>query len=252
MPEVDSYPPGAPCWMDLVAADRDEARRFYTGLFGWDISEGSRDYLIARLGGRTVAGMSVHPDDGLPPGWTTYFSCPNAGELARGVTAAGGEVITLPAAEEGDGAVTTFRDPTGAVAGGWRAGRVAGAQLVREPGTLLFSELRTSEVDVAADFYAAVLPLQVTRPTGDTTTGVPLRNLRAGGHTVADIRESSGISPLWLPYFCVVDTDLITERARNLAGEVADAPQDSPYGRWARLRDSQGASFCVVTPAPSG
>ncbi len=246
MPEVDHYPPGAPCWMDLVATDRGRARSFYSALFGWDISDGHATdaaYLVARQGGRTVAGISEHRAGGPPPGWLTYFSCLDAGEVARRVIDAGGDLITAPIPEGRDGAVTVFRDPSGATAGGWQPGRVAGAELDREPGARLFTELRTPEVDAAADFYTAILPLDAS---ADAPVAPLLRNLRAGGRTVADILETPATDPVWLPYFAVADTDDVAERTARLGGRVVDAARDSPYGRWARLADSQGANFCVV------
>jgi predicted enzyme related to lactoylglutathione lyase len=33
--EVSAYENGAPCWLDLMTTDRQQAIAFYTGLFGW-------------------------------------------------------------------------------------------------------------------------------------------------------------------------------------------------------------------------
>ena len=36
MPEMTSYPPGVPCWVDLTTAEPDAALQFYGRLFEWD------------------------------------------------------------------------------------------------------------------------------------------------------------------------------------------------------------------------
>jgi uncharacterized protein len=243
MPEVASYPPGAPCWMDLVATDRDAARDFYAELFGWGITQGHTTdppYLVARQAGRTVAGISLATADGPPPGWTTYFSCADAADLSRRVRVGGGTVITPPAAEEDDGAVTTFRDPQGAVVGGWRPGRVAGAQLAGEPISLIWSELHTVDVATAIDFYEAILPLRSHRLGSHQST------LHVGESAVGSIREASDFPAQWLPYFCVRDVEDTTSRARERGAQIESEPQDSARGRWSRITDPQGGRFCAI------
>ncbi|NKX51266.1 VOC family protein, partial [Arthrobacter deserti] len=44
------WPAGSPCWADCQVDDVQAARRFYAGLFGWDIQEGPEEaggYLMA-------------------------------------------------------------------------------------------------------------------------------------------------------------------------------------------------------------
>ena len=242
MPLLSTYPPGTPCWIDLVATDRDVARTFYTAVFGWQISEGratDAPYLIARQDGHTVAGISTASPDGAPPGWTTYFSCPDAVAVGERVRVAGGQTISPPAAEEGNGAVITFRDSSGTPAGAWQAGRVAGAQLAHEPISLLRVELHTAEPSLAAAFYASVLGV-TTRPDGPGRVA-----LQVGDTTVADIVTATG-SPGWLPYFAVADA-ISVARAAKAAGAMIDiSPIASPFGRWAHVQDPQGGRFGLI------
>ncbi|MGH2948898.1 MAG: VOC family protein [Solirubrobacteraceae bacterium] len=39
------------------------------------------------------------------------------------------------------------------------------------------------------------------------------------------------------------------ERARELGGELLGEPMDSPYGRWAPVRDPQGGVFRLIRGA---
>ena len=61
-------PAGTPTWIDLMAPDIDGARKFYNALFGWEYDIGGPEfggYTTARLGQRSVAGMSA-PMPGAP------------------------------------------------------------------------------------------------------------------------------------------------------------------------------------------
>jgi len=57
-------------------------------------------------------------------------------------------------------------DPTGGFIGLWQAGRHHGAELVNEPGALVWNELRTRDVEAAAAFYGEVLGW-TTQPWAD-------------------------------------------------------------------------------------
>ena len=50
MSEVDAYPPGVPCWVDILVGDPARAMDFYGRLFGWEFDgPGPGDYYEARL-----------------------------------------------------------------------------------------------------------------------------------------------------------------------------------------------------------
>jgi hypothetical protein len=238
MPAVSSYLSGAPCWIDLVAVDRDDARDFYRAVFGWEISEGhatDSPYLIARHGGRTVAGISTSSADGLPPGWTTYFSCANAAATADIGRAHGGELVAAPLAEAGNGAVATMRDPQGSVFGYWQPGRVAGAQLAGEPNSLAGVELRTNDVDVAIGFYGALFPSAVDG-TGRWRTPI----------VGAAITPADGAMTGWWPCFAVRDLDATLASARSAGARIDQESVKSRLGHVAHLTDRQGTNFGAI------
>lgn len=53
----------------------------------------------------------------------------------------------------------------------------------------------------------------------------------------------------WLTYFHLDDVDAGFDRVRELGGEVMREPTDSPYGRFAPVRDPQGAGFALIRAA---
>jgi predicted enzyme related to lactoylglutathione lyase len=237
------YPPGHACWFDLVTHDPAAASTFYSALSGWQITPGfasATPYLVARIGGRTVAGISTAHPGGPPTGWTVYFACSDAFALSRLVERAGGTVLTRPAVEGADGASVTFRDPAGAVAGAWQAGRVAGAQL-SAAATVSRVELCTTSIAVSQRFYPAVFGVDV--------------------HADEMAEVATGPSR-WVPYFEVTDVEAHVADAMTLgatldpesplgpaAGRLADestATGPTQTGGWygrVRLIDPQGARF---------
>jgi len=78
---------GKVIWVDLVAPDLDNAKRFYGALFGWTFRDapGAPDYALALLDGEPVAGLF---QKALPAGQSKQpaFSC----RARRGCRAAGG------------------------------------------------------------------------------------------------------------------------------------------------------------------
>ena len=65
---------------------------------------------------------------------------------------------------------------------------------------------------------------------------------------MAALRGPAGdLAPHWEVFFSVADTDDATKRAVSLGGSVAGDAVDTPYGRVARLCDSEGGLFPVIS-----
>jgi len=64
------------------------------------------------------------------------------------------------------------------------------------------------------------------------------------------MRNLGGAGPsLWIPYVLVRDVDASAAKAESLGAEVTTAPEDIPgIGRYAMLRDPQGARLAVFLP----
>src|SRR4051812_2662277 len=104
MPEMPSYEPGAPSWVELASPDVRLSRRFYQGLFGWGsytLTDAQvAAYEVFTLGGTAdgppIAGLDALADPAAEPTWTCYFRVVDAAAAAAAVVEAGGQVMAEP------------------------------------------------------------------------------------------------------------------------------------------------------------
>ncbi|MEV4438321.1 VOC family protein [Streptomyces sp. NPDC049577] len=254
MPEVSSpYAHGTPCWIDLMVPDQRAALDFYRDLFGWQGEPGGEEtggYAVCTLKGKAVAGvMTAMAPEGQPAPptvWTTYLAADDTDAVHRKVTGNGGTSMMDPMDVLELGRMSVVADPTGAVFGLWQAGEFSGAEIVNEPGSLIWSELNTSDPEAARRFYPAALDVTVS----------PMENaphyfaLHAGGRMVGGMQGLDRLPPgtpsHWLTYFSVEDTDRTAEKVGSAGGSVLREPFDMEAGRMAVLADPQGAVFAVI------
>ncbi|MFN8159463.1 MAG: VOC family protein [Solirubrobacterales bacterium] len=261
MPEMTSYEPGTPSWVDLGTPDVDGAASFYGSLFGWSVPEAENaeetgGYRLAMQDGRPVAGVMPLMAEGQPPAWSTYVSVEDADATAAAVRESGGTVVVEPTDVLQLGRMAFFADPGGAVLGVWQAKEFPGAGLTNEPVSVVWNELNTRDPEGARDFYGAALgwSSEDTEPVeGMTYTEWH----RGDGALVAGMLDIRGRLPdevpaHWLVYFAVADCDATVGRAKELGGTVAMEPMDLPVGRFAVLVDPFGAHFAVISMAEAG
>jgi predicted enzyme related to lactoylglutathione lyase len=252
MAERTSYAPGTPSWVDLTVPDLEAALRFYGDLFGWqfeDQGEEAGHYHQALKDGKRVAGIGPN-QPGSPPMafWTTYLTGTDVDAHAAAITAAGGQVMFGPMQVLDAGRMVAGQDPAGAMFGIWEPGAHTGAQLVDEHATLGWNELMTPDLDGAARFYGALFDYTF-EPLPEEPEGYRL--LKLGEDYVGGIwRLTDGTPAHWVTYFKYDDVDAGFERTRELGGELTAEPVDSPYGRWAPVRDPQGAQFRLISTNP--
>jgi predicted enzyme related to lactoylglutathione lyase len=263
MPEIKApYAPGTPCWVDLMAQDQRAAMDFYGDLFGWQGEVGPAEfggYAMMTRNGHPVCGIgpAMAPEGAPPPPhvWTTYLSTDDADATAQRITTAGGTLM-FPAMDVGtQGRMLVATDPTGAVFGVWGHKEFFGTTLVREPGTLIWNECNTRDVETARRFYREALDLD-TRPMEMEGTEVQgYFGLVAGGETVGGMQDITGrfpdeVPPHWMAWFAADDTDSTVDAAVKANATVVVPPADQPYGRMAGLQDPWGAVFCILQPRP--
>src|SRR5688572_11442368 len=143
MGDVERYPNGTFCWIDLGTTDVAGAKAFYGGLFGWEIEDqpagGDGSYSICRLRGRDVAGIHEHgEDEGV--GWSSNISVDDLDRATSRARELGATVLAEPFEVPGAGRTSVLRDPSGAVVGLWQPAGHAGAGVVNEPGTWTWNE----------------------------------------------------------------------------------------------------------------
>ena len=135
-------------------------------------------------------------------------------------------------------------DPTGGSFGVWQAGTHVGAsigaELVNEPGALIWNELHTGDLAAANAFYKAVFGW-TQQPFGDDPT-FRYDVQKVADQSIGGIFQFDGATG-WQAYFSVADSDATAAKAVELGGEVVREPADYPYGRDTLLRDPQDAAF---------
>lgn len=120
-------------------------------------------------------------------------------------------------------------------------------------GRFVWYDLMTTDPEAAKAFYTAV--------TGWgthvwETPGMPPYTMWTVGEKpiggTMKLPAAAGAGPHWLAYVGVPDVDATTARARELGATVMSEPRDIPtVGRFAILKDPQGATIAAFTPDPS-
>lgn len=242
------WPPGTPCWVDVTASDVEAAQRSYSATLGWtyDPPAGPEfgGYTMARTDGAVASGLG--PVMGGPPAWTVYLASDDADATAAAVTEHGGQVLMGPEDIGPFGRMVIAVDPQGAAFGVWQGREMPGAEIVNEPGALIWESLATPDTAAAQVFYGAVFGWTFSAipdaPPGfatfDGPDGLPLGNIDNG---------DGKSPPQWRPFFGVTDADAAAAAMTGAGGTVVDEPTDTPWGRMAVLADPAGATFVVMT-----
>jgi predicted enzyme related to lactoylglutathione lyase len=251
MGQVERYPNGTFCWVDLGANDAAGAKRFYGGLFGWefdDLPTGAQGtYSTCRLGGRAVAGLY---DRAERPAWGSYISVEDVGRATERARELGAEVLVEPFDTPGGGRVATVRDPAGAVVSLSQPGESFGAELVNQDGTWTWNELVSADLAAGTGFYTELFGWTAEDvPGAFPRTSFTLGDLLiGGGHAPAPQEDPT---PRWSITFWVPDADEAAATAEKLGGTVLLGPMDIPVGRFTVLADPQGATFSAAA-VPGG
>ena len=250
------WPNGVPCWADVSATDVRASGAFYTAVLGWAVPEPDEQwggYVTAEADGRMAAGIGPLQDGG-PAAWTLYLATDDVEGLTARAAEHGGTVLA-PVMDVGPlGRMAVLADPSGAPFGLWQAGTMIGASVVNEPGSLVWEDLRSTDPDAARAFYGALFgfryeTLEMAGPD-DATFGLPSEPHVLGGMGGL-MGLPAGTPSHWLVSFQVADADAATAAAERAGGTVVAPPEDTPFGRMARLADPDGATFMVMTTDPS-
>ncbi|WP_336317974.1 VOC family protein [Streptomyces lavendofoliae] len=256
------FAPGSPCWIDLGAPDVPAAADFYGSVFGWDFERFSpeeEDYGTFRQDGKVVAGLGKLTEEGARSAWMIYFSTPDADATTEAVRRAGGTVRVAPMDAGGEGRMAQYTDPQGGQFAVWQPGSTKGVEAVDGPGSLGWTELYTTDLASAKEFYGSLFDWQtqdLDLPGGGgtysliTPSGLPPERMHGGLMQLpADALTLTGGRPYWHPVFGSADCDATVARVREKGGTVQMGPEDAPdVGRLAVCVDPAGADFVVLTP----
>jgi predicted enzyme related to lactoylglutathione lyase len=244
---------GSPSWVDLGTADLEDAKRFYTRLFGWTADTSGDDYggyTTFLLNGLPVAGAGPLLGEGQPTAWSTYFATDDAYAIADRVEMAGGKVLVAPFDVMDQGRLAAFLDPAGAPFSVWEPGTMRGAELFDVPGALTWNELNTRDIEGSKAFYHEVLGWAWR---DSSMGGLPYVVWENHGTTICGMQPMIGaewpidMPPHWMIYFAVHDCDVSATDALALGGRVLQPPTNIPIGRYAVLEDAQGGIFSILS-----
>ncbi len=246
------WPDGTPCWADLGAPDTAKAREFYSDVFSWTVQPGGPEtggYSVAELNGRSVAGIGpkMGPPE-APTMWMTYLATADADATAAKIKGGGGQLVMEPMDVMDAGRMAVAVDPAGAVFGVWQARAFPGAQIVNEPGAMVWNEQMSHDFEASKAFYAAVFGYEYVDVSTDrfsyATFKVDGRDVGGiGGYHSGLLTDTPAT---WRVFFSVADTDATTARAQAKGGSVVWEPEDHPSGRLSTVTDDQGAHFSIL------
>jgi predicted enzyme related to lactoylglutathione lyase len=257
MGERTKYTPGTFSWTDLTTTDQEAAKTFYSGLFGWDVTDMPAGegvvYSMAALGGKSVAAISPQPQQqreaGAPPTWNSYITVENVDETASKAQELGASVHATPFDVLDAGRMAVVQDPQGAWFMLWQPKENIGAQLVTVPGALCWNELGTPDLDASAKFYGDLLGWTTSPMEGADPPYLVIST--HDGRTNGGIRPPAppGTPPSWLVYFATADIAGSLAKVTELGGNVLVGSTDIGIAKIAVVQDPQGAVFALYDGA---
>lgn len=258
---VQGHTPGTFCWLDLGTTDPGKAKEFYCRLFGWvaqDIPMGDNSfYTMLDLQRQAAAALyELSPEmrsQGVPAHWLLYIAVESADEVAAKVPQLGGTVVGRPFDVMDVGRVVLLKDPQGAMVAAWQPKSHIGAGIIGEIGSLCWSELNTSDSLSAERFYTNVFGWGVkTSPMGPGTYTEWLVCGQSAAGMVQILPEWGLVPPHWLAYLRVGNCEELVAKALAMGATSLVPPMDVPkVGRFAVIRDPQGAVFAVIALTPA-
>jgi predicted enzyme related to lactoylglutathione lyase len=259
MPTIDRPVIGNFCWVEVNSEHPARAKAFYGELFGWTFEDvrypAAGEYSLVKKGDAQLGGIFRLPEDamqrGARPSWLGYVAVEDVTVATKKAEGLGARVYKPPF-DAGPGRMSIVADPTGAPLALWQSAKPTGTYVWREPNTMTWFELTTTDPAAATRFYVEMF--------GWRTELVPMGELEYtllynGNEQVAGLmpqpkpmRDAKAPS-FWTVYFEVEDCDASVARATKLGAETVHPPTDIPnVGRFAILRDGEGAGLALIEP----
>lgn len=255
---------GTPVWFDLGNDNPAEAMRFYGEFFGWEFEDRGPDFhhytLITKDGGYVGGLMNskMTPEGELdeapyPNHWAVFLRSDDIASAYARVEENGGAGIFPPMKVADSGSMALVKDAAGAEVGLWQPGAMDGFAFTAAPGTPVWFENMSSDIDAALSFYKNLFGWQPDFMDGAEESGFRYATNYPMNQASAGIREAQnmlpeGVPSHWRIFFLVENTDDAAARAVELGGQLLGEAQDSPFGRLAALKDSTGAPFMIIEP----
>ena len=210
-------------------------------------------YTMLRLNGKDVGALFEKGETmkDMPTYWASYISVASADETVAKAKALGGSIMKEAFDVMDVGRMAVIADPTGAHFCIWEPKKHQGIGVKGEPNSLTWNELLTNDTAKAGDFYTKLFGW-VANTHGAPVPYTEFMNGDAHAGGMMQIQPGWGpVPPHWGIYFAVEDTDAAFAKATSLGAAAIVPPMDiEKVGRFATIKDPQGAVFSIIKLAP--
>jgi predicted enzyme related to lactoylglutathione lyase len=208
-------------------------------------------YSIFKLNGKEVAAAhALQPQQrqhGVPPHWMNYVAVSNVDEAANKAKSLGASLLAGPFDVMDAGRMAVFQDPTGAAFSVWQAKKHIGIRVKNEVGALGWTELMTTDVDKARDFYVGLFGWTFKEGGHQGMRYLEFSNGGEPQGGIMPLPPGMNAPPNWGPYFVVADCKAKTAQARSAGATIYVDSMDVPnVGPISAIGDPQGAYFSIV------
>jgi predicted enzyme related to lactoylglutathione lyase len=253
-----THAPGTFCWPELSSTDQRAAEKFYTALFGWTMKEtpmGPDSHYTVFLKEDESVGAVTQMDKnmtGVPSNWLSYVSTASVDQGVEKAKQLGGTLVVGPFDVMDLGRMAVLADPQGAHFALWEAKQHPGITRLNEDGSLVWTELMTTDTAKAGDFYKGLFGWGTEKfPAGEMDYTLWKHGTENAGGMMAITPDMGPIPPNWLVYIGVKDADATAAKAKELGGSAMRGPWTVPgVGRIAILKDPTGAVFAIIKGDP--
>jgi predicted enzyme related to lactoylglutathione lyase len=256
MATIKKYLPGEFCWADLGTKNTAAAKKFYRGIFGWQVKDhpmaGGGIYSMLQIKGQEICALyPMSPEQKKAkraPMWLPYITVANVDRTIKKAKAAGATLCMGPVDVPGAGRMAVLQDPTGPVFALWQAKGNLGTKLKETPGTVCWHDLSTPDTAVAGKFYTKVFGWKIKTMdfSGNSYHLFNLGKKGIGGMWPYALPKHG---PAWFTYWGVKNCAKTVAKVKRLGGKVLLGPITVPNAcTFAIIRDPQGASLGVLHP----
>jgi len=229
---------------------------FYSKLFGWTWEKDTQEnpYYFAHAGDKAVCGLTkteACKETGATSFWSTYFYSNDIDASLKTVQDQGGSVINGKTQSHTYGSFATVKDPTGAFFNFWNSTETPEAAYIQKsPGHACWTELMTSSIDRAGQFYGNTFSWTPEKmETSPEFEGYLC--MKAGDEMTAgmmEIKKEWGEMPShWANSICVESCSATTQKAKELGAVVkADCINVPNVGTYSTIQDPNGAWISFV------
>ncbi len=239
-------------WRDLFTHDLQATSTFYQELFGWTFndtaSSNKRVKTINRDGVPIANAVEIDPlknniNESI---WLGYVSVPDVDKAAGLVKVHNGTIYTKPKDLPNRGRIAVVIDGQGAILGLVNSPSGDPSDLADRQNNFIGSELWTSDLDKAINFYSALAGYKLVMV--EVGAGIKYHLLTRDSVPRAGVVKISrdDVKPNWIPYIAVEDVLQTIAKTEKWGGKLliksSEEMRDNPL---AIIADPSGAVFGI-------